>query len=172
MHLGSRILEHIATGNHGTIPVEGSVEGGVKTPDRLPTELKLGLGAGQAKALGLVGMGSAVDLPARAFAPLPRAIFDDPRDRPLIFARRAKVPTSREANRFVKQRFRKNKAATERLEHVLPWPRRRRIANCKRGAGRKSAHDIGNKAFGGPIAAPDDVAGTYGCHADVIRSQK
>ena len=71
-------------------------------------------------------MHAAIDLPVRSFAPLACAIFDDPRHRPLIFPRRAKIPTCGEANRVVKQRFRKNEAATKRLEHMLPRPRRRK----------------------------------------------
>ncbi len=80
-------------------------------------------------------MSSAVNFPARTFGPLTCTILDNPRDRPLIFARRAKIPAARKVDWVVESRFREDEAATERLEHVLPWPCRGGIANCKHSAG-------------------------------------
>ena len=76
------------------------------------------------------------------------------------------IPAAGEALRVLEQALREQQVARERLEHVLPWPGRARVADLDDVAARGAAHDVGNEPVFRPVAAADDVARARARHAD------
>ena len=106
----------------------------------------------------LVRVRALVERPAQLRRPQLGDPLDQPADRPRVLLGRAEVPSGRVLGR-VPQRLREHEVAAQRVEHVLPRADRVGVANARRLAGERRAHDVGHEPVLAPVAAADHVAG-------------
>src|SRR5258708_18532202 len=95
--------------------------------------------------------------PARALPPLRYEQLGELSDRNGVVLRRPEIPLAGQPG-FLPQPLAEHKIAVQRIEHVLPRPRRIGIADLRRATVERGAYQVGNQAILGPIASTDHIA--------------
>jgi hypothetical protein len=150
------------------IPGDEQLEGVTEVKLRRPLQVGVGAAGVQLQVTGLVGAGSIVEDPGGTVAPETGHLFGDPGDGANVRIRGAEVVGGRKA-RVVGEKFLgEQDVSVQRLEDVLPGTNRVRPTNADGLAGEEAAHQVGQQAIAGPVAATDDVAGSGSGEGDAV----
>src|SRR5262249_27399956 len=109
-----------------------------------------------------------IEPPSRTTAPTAGECLDQVANRAEAIGVGRKIECSRRPHRLRDHGLRQHQITGERIEYVLPWANRVRVAQRDRRSGLKSADQIVHNPKWRPIPAADDVARPHGRDAACI----
>ena len=95
-------------------------------------------------------------------------MLDDPLDGASVLVAGSEVPRAGKLWTVLMKFFRERQISAQRFQDVLPGSGCHGIANLQRRRGFECAHDVGDQAISGPVAAADDIAGARCGYGDSV----
>src|ERR1700712_1259657 len=109
-----------------------------------------------------------VDLPLGRASPICGEVAHNPLDRLSVGVAGTEVPGGGETRAAGVEFLCEREIAAQRLEHMLPGRGSGGVADLELFPAGEGAHDVGDEAIGGPVAAAYDISRAGGCQRDVV----